>query len=160
MRNVLMGDPGRARGGGADRGGAVLPQLHGDARHGSGLPPRRRAARRLRSCRPQLPTQATNRAFADRLLDRLRALPCVEAAAIASSVPLDIHGLPSRVFTVEGRARTEAGFDRGAHQHRHARLFHGHGHSARARGRTSRDLKDARHSAAGDRQRGVRAALS
>jgi hypothetical protein len=31
--------------------------------------------------------------------------------AIASSVPLDIHGLPSRVFTVEGRARTDPGFD-------------------------------------------------
>jgi predicted permease len=56
-------------------------------------------------------TQATNRAFADRLLDRVRALPYVEAAAIATSVPLDIHGLPSRVFTVEGRARTDAGFD-------------------------------------------------
>ncbi|MCA1562264.1 MAG: ABC transporter permease [Acidobacteria bacterium] len=56
-------------------------------------------------------TQATNRAFADRLLKRVRALSSVESAAIASSVPLDIHGLPSRVFTVEGRARTEAGFD-------------------------------------------------
>lgn len=54
---------------------------------------------------------AATRAFADRLLARLRALPAVEAAAIASSVPLDIHGLPSRVFTVEGRARTDASFD-------------------------------------------------
>ena len=51
------------------------------------------------------------RTFATRLLERLRALPSVEGVAIASSVPLDIHGLPSRVFTVDGWVRTEAGFD-------------------------------------------------
>jgi predicted permease len=51
------------------------------------------------------------RAFAARLLERLRGLPSIEGAAIASSVPLDIHGLPSRVFTVDGWVRTEAGFD-------------------------------------------------
>ena len=51
------------------------------------------------------------RAFAGRLLERLRALPSVEGVAIASSVPLDIHGLPSRVFTVDGWVRAEAGFD-------------------------------------------------
>ena len=51
------------------------------------------------------------RAFAARLLEQLRALPSVEGAAIASSVPLDIHGLPSRVFTVDGWVRAEAGFD-------------------------------------------------
>jgi predicted permease len=44
------------------------------------------------------------RTFATRLLERLRALPSVEAAAIASNVPLDIHGLPLRGFTLEGRA--------------------------------------------------------
>ena len=44
------------------------------------------------------------RTFATRLLDRLRTLPSVEAAAIASNVPLDIHGLPLRGFTLEGRA--------------------------------------------------------
>lgn len=59
------------------------------------------------------PNQASSRAFAIALLARLRALPAVEAAAIASSVPLDIHGLPSRVFTLEGRARTDEGFDEG-----------------------------------------------
>ncbi len=48
------------------------------------------------------------RGFAARLLDALRALPAVESAAIASSVPLDIHGLPARVFTLEGRARPDA----------------------------------------------------
>jgi putative ABC transport system permease protein len=51
------------------------------------------------------------RSFQTRLLDGLADLPGAEAVAIASSVPLDIHGLPSRVFTVEGYARTEAGFD-------------------------------------------------
>ncbi len=50
-------------------------------------------------------------AFATRLLDGLRALPGVEAAAIARSVPLDIHGLPLRAFTLEGRARTDGGSD-------------------------------------------------
>lgn len=49
---------------------------------------------------------AYTREFAARLLDRLRALPSVEAAAISSSVPLDIHGMPSRSFTLEGRAPT------------------------------------------------------
>jgi putative ABC transport system permease protein len=52
------------------------------------------------------------RQFASRLLERLRALPDVESAAIASSVPLDIHGLPLRTFTLEGRARSDAAPDR------------------------------------------------
>jgi predicted permease len=54
---------------------------------------------------------ADARVFADRLVTALRGLPGVESAAIASSVPLDIHGLPMRVFTLEGRAREEAGYD-------------------------------------------------
>jgi predicted permease len=49
--------------------------------------------------------------FARRLLDRLRALPSVESAAIAASVPLDIHGLPLRSFTLEGRAHSDAAPD-------------------------------------------------
>ena len=52
------------------------------------------------------------RDFAGRLLTRLRALPGVESAAIASEVPLDIHGLPLRSFTLEGRARSDAAPDR------------------------------------------------
>jgi predicted permease len=52
-----------------------------------------------------------SRTLAARALDRVRSLPEIEAAAIASSVPLDIHGLPSRVFTVEGHTRTDGGFD-------------------------------------------------
>jgi predicted permease len=54
---------------------------------------------------------AFSRDFARRLLDRLRALPDVDSAAIASSVPLDIHGLPMRSFSLEGRVRSEAAPD-------------------------------------------------
>jgi predicted permease len=47
-------------------------------------------------------TPARNRQFASEVLDALRAIPGVERAALASSVPLDIHGLPARSFTLEG----------------------------------------------------------
>jgi predicted permease len=49
--------------------------------------------------------------FTATLLDRLRGLPSLEGAALATSVPLDIHGMPSRVFTLEGRARDDDGGD-------------------------------------------------
>jgi predicted permease len=52
------------------------------------------------------------RDFTGRLLTRVRALPGVEAAAIASQVPLDIHGLSMRGFTLEGRTRSDAAPDR------------------------------------------------
>ena len=58
------------------------------------------------------PDEASERDFAARLLGRLRSLPDVEAAAIATNVPLDLHGIPTRAFTVEGRVRTEPGQDR------------------------------------------------
>ena len=58
------------------------------------------------------PNEASEREFATRLLERLRSLPDVEAAAIATNVPLDLHGIPTRAFTVQGRVRTEAGQDR------------------------------------------------
>jgi predicted permease len=48
--------------------------------------------------------QAAVRDFTRRLLERLRALPNVDAAAIATAVPLDFHGLPLRGFTLEGHA--------------------------------------------------------
>jgi predicted permease len=57
------------------------------------------------------PDASRSRAFAAALLARLTDLPNVEAAAIATSVPLDIHGLPLRTFTVEGRARADAAKD-------------------------------------------------
>lgn len=52
------------------------------------------------------------RSFAARLRDRLTASPGVDAVAVASAVPLDIHGLPQRSFTIEGRSRVDAGRDR------------------------------------------------
>ncbi len=55
---------------------------------------------------------ASLRDFTNRLLTRMRTLPGVESAAIASSVPLDIHGLPLRGFTLEGLARSDAAPDR------------------------------------------------
>jgi predicted permease len=57
------------------------------------------------------PTAAASRTFAAQLLERLRALPGVESAAIATFVPLDIHGMPLRPFSVEGRARNDAAPD-------------------------------------------------
>ena len=51
---------------------------------------------------------AANRQFASKVLTALAVMPGVEAVALASSVPLDIHGLPARGFLVEGRARPEA----------------------------------------------------
>ena len=56
-------------------------------------------------------TDDNARTLAARLLAALSALPRVESAAIAVSVPLDIHGLPLRGFSLEGRARTDANPD-------------------------------------------------
>jgi predicted permease len=55
--------------------------------------------------------QASAKTMAGRLLDELAAMPGVDAAAIASSVPLDLHGLPSRTFTVDGRRRADGDMD-------------------------------------------------
>lgn len=52
------------------------------------------------------PTDQYARQFATELLDRLHRIPQVEAAALANAMPLDIHGLPMRQFTLEGRAQT------------------------------------------------------
>jgi predicted permease len=54
---------------------------------------------------------AFSRDLASRALARLQTLPGIEQVAIASSVPLDIHGMPTRAFTVDGHARTDGGFD-------------------------------------------------
>lgn len=54
---------------------------------------------------------AASRDFTSRLLEQVAALPEVQSAAVASSVPLDIHGLPARGFTLEGRARTDDSID-------------------------------------------------
>jgi predicted permease len=46
------------------------------------------------------------RQFATQVLDRLRRVPSVQSVALANAMPLDIHGLPLRGFTLEGRAQT------------------------------------------------------
>ena len=51
------------------------------------------------------------RSFTATLLERVRALPGVESAAIGVTVPLDIHGMPTRFFTLEGRARSDDALD-------------------------------------------------
>ena len=55
--------------------------------------------------------RAFSRGLASRVQARLRSMPGVEEAAIASSVPLDIHGLPSRVFALDGERRADGQFD-------------------------------------------------
>ena len=57
---------------------------------------------------PKAPTDAYAGQFARDLLDRLRRVPSVESVALANAMPLDIHGLPSRGFRLEGRAETTA----------------------------------------------------
>jgi len=54
---------------------------------------------------------AFGRTFASRLIAGLNALPSVEAAAVSSSVPLDIHGMPSRTFVLQGHARSDGTLD-------------------------------------------------
>ncbi len=57
-------------------------------------------------------TPSSAREFVRQLLEAAHTLPEVEAAAVAQSVPLDIHGLPLRSFTLEGRSRSDGGQDR------------------------------------------------
>ena len=56
--------------------------------------------------------EAGARDFADRLVERLNSISGARAAAIATQVPLDIHGLPLRGFVIEGRARADGQPDR------------------------------------------------
>jgi predicted permease len=51
------------------------------------------------------------RSFASRLVSGLGSIPSIESAAIASSIPLDIHGLPSRTFSVDGHSRHDGLLD-------------------------------------------------
>ena len=55
---------------------------------------------------PLSPDDQYARQFATDLLDKLRRIPSVESAALANAMPLDIHGLPMRQFTLEGRSQT------------------------------------------------------
>lgn len=58
------------------------------------------------------PSNAETIAFTDRLLRGIAAIPGVAGVAISGSVPLDIHGLPLRTFTLEGRPSDETKPDR------------------------------------------------
>jgi len=49
--------------------------------------------------------------MASRLIDDLSRVAGVESVAVSSSVPLDIHGLPGRAFTVDGRTRADGELD-------------------------------------------------
>ena len=51
------------------------------------------------------------RSFAARLVSGLASVSSIESAAISSSIPLDIHGLPSRTFSVAGHVRNDAMLD-------------------------------------------------
>ena len=57
---------------------------------------------------PLSPTDDYARQFAAQLLERLESVSSVESAALANAMPLDIHGLPMRGFSLEGRAQTTA----------------------------------------------------
>lgn len=54
---------------------------------------------------------AGSRVMADRIIADLSRVPGVEGVAVSSSIPLDIHGLPGRLFTVDGRARADGELD-------------------------------------------------
>ena len=54
----------------------------------------------------------TGAARMDDVLRRLRALPTVEAAAIATWAPLDFHAMPQAAFKLDARTRTDGGMDR------------------------------------------------
>jgi predicted permease len=56
-------------------------------------------------------TDEAVRQFDASIVQRLAAVPSIESVALASSVPLDLHGMPTRVFTVEGHERSDDGFD-------------------------------------------------
>lgn len=49
--------------------------------------------------------------MADRIIEDLSRVAGVEGVAVSSSVPLDIHGLPGRTFTLEGRVRADGDLD-------------------------------------------------
>jgi predicted permease len=55
---------------------------------------------------PLSPADQYARQFAADLLERLQRIQSVESAALANAMPLDLHGLPMRQFTLEGRGQT------------------------------------------------------
>ena len=57
---------------------------------------------------PLTPSDEYTRQFATQLLEKLQQVPGIESVALANAMPLDLHGLPMRGFTLEGRAQTTA----------------------------------------------------
>src|SRR5688572_9419671 len=55
---------------------------------------------------PLTPSDDYAKQFATQVIDRLHQVPSIESAALANAMPLDIHGLPMRGFSIEGRAQT------------------------------------------------------
>ena len=98
------------------------------------------------------------RQFATDLLDRLQRVPSVQSVALANSMPLDIHGLPLRGFTLEGRAQTTAQQESALSNIVSPGYFKTMGIPIVA-GEDFADMADRIAAAAGDRQRGVRAPL-
>lgn len=62
--------------------------------------------------RSRMLTPETSREFSARVIETLEQDEAVESAALSTSVPLDIHGMPSRMVTVEGRTRDDGQLDR------------------------------------------------
>ena len=120
LRSAADGRGSGARADRAARRRPVLPRSHRDARDRHRVPARRRAARRLR------PDAGATRATARRATSpaacwtRLSAMPGIESAAIATQVPLDIHGLPLRSFAHRGACTPRRPARTGAEQTRHA----------------------------------------
>ena len=90
----------------------VLQKLPGNAQHGSGIHARRRPACRLRSVRP-----ATRRRIDTPVRQPVadqaeRAAQPSAAPRLRRRYPLDIHGLPVRFISVEGRPRNDNAPDR------------------------------------------------
>ena len=98
------------------------------------------------------------RDFAGRLLTRLSAMPGIESAAIATQVPLDIHGLPLRSFRIEGHARPDGQPDRALSNTVSRGYFSTLGIPL-VEGADFADFAAPGDQAAGDRQRGVRPPL-
>ena len=122
----------RPRAARAGRRGSLLRKLRRDARHRSRVPGRGTAARDLRPERHGH-DRRVSRAVCDATARSPAARAVGESVALANSMPLDIHGLPLRGFTLEGRAQTTAQQEAGAQQHRLARLLQDHGHPDRRR---------------------------
>ncbi len=61
--------------------------------------------------RNQPADSATSLRTVTQLLDRFRTVAGLARIAIASSIPLDIHGMPMRFFSVEGHARADGELD-------------------------------------------------